>query len=316
MGGYLEAPAPRNHTQPRKWTKIDPIDCDSTQLCSIKGGIEFETDPSREHYRLIHPTEINSVKSKDTKTQKKRKLNVTQDKTVNTLRLAEDTRFFYAHLHAGGKLHLHRTPSPLVSYRHRLGMSQSSGTPRKLLLRLRAKAWEDTIFHGEGSSTKWTDGFAIWGAGRDGKDFLKALSLEAVSKVMCFVDVDKKKIEQIRWYDNPALGGMRIPILHFSVLSKTAVGEPASFGRIEKKKCEEDDFQVIPNCRSQTSEITVKPKNVNSRKKNKSNVLIDPEILQQLPVVICVAMYRTNGALESNVASIGRTEGEDLWHVI
>jgi hypothetical protein len=30
--------------------------------------------------------------------------------------------------------------------------------------------------------------------------------------------------------------------------------------------------------------------------------------------VVCVAMYRTGGALEHNVKSIGRTEGVDLWH--
>ena len=39
---------------------------------------------------------------------------------------------------------------------------------------------------------------------------------------------------------------------------------------------------------------------------------IDPEVLCQLPVVVCVAMHRTNGALERNVASIGRVEGKDL----
>jgi hypothetical protein len=34
----------------------------------------------------------------------------------------------------------------------------------------------------------------------------------------------------------------------------------------------------------------------------------------RLPVVVCVAMYRTDGILEANVRSIGRVEGEDLWH--
>merc|ERR1712154_346791 len=37
------------------------------------------------------------------------------------------------------------------------------------------------------------------------------------------------------------------------------------------------------------------------------------QLLPTLPVVVCVAMYRTNGVLESNVMSIGRTEGDDLW---
>jgi hypothetical protein len=33
-----------------------------------------------------------------------------------------------------------------------------------------------------------------------------------------------------------------------------------------------------------------------------------------LPVVCCVAMYRTGGKLEENVESVGREEGVDLWH--
>jgi len=72
------------------------------------------------------------------------------------------------------------------------------------------------------ANTKWaTLGFCIWGAGRDGKDFLKALSPAVASKVVCFVDVDEKKITEVKWYENPELdGGRRIPILHFSVLAK------------------------------------------------------------------------------------------------
>ena len=41
---------------------------------------------------------------------------------------------------------------------------------------------------------------------------------------------------------------------------------------------------------------------------------IDGVPLTSLPVIVCVAMYRTNGVLEQNVASIGRKEGYDLWH--
>ena len=36
--------------------------------------------------------------------------------------------------------------------------------------------------------------------------------------------------------------------------------------------------------------------------------------LRDLPVVVCVAMYRSNGVLEKNVANVGRVEGFDLWH--
>ena len=73
--------------------------------------------------------------------------------TLQTMRLAEDLRFFYAHLsypyidetkedlcdceEVKGSLKVIRTTEPLLSYRHRAGQSQSSSTPRKLLLQLR-----------------------------------------------------------------------------------------------------------------------------------------------------------------------------------
>lgn len=34
------------------------------------------------------------------------------------------------------------------------------------------------------------------------------------------------------------------------------------------------------------------------------------------PFLICVAMGRTGGALESNIASLGLRECEDYWHLI
>jgi hypothetical protein len=36
----------------------------------------------------------------------------------------------------------------------------------------------------------------------------------------------------------------------------------------------------------------------------------------QPPFLICVAMGRTGGALESNIASLGLRECEDYWHLI
>ena len=174
-------------------------------------------------------------------------------------------------------------------------------------------------------------------AGRDGKDFLKALSPDVVSKVVCLVDVDRKKIESIKWYDNPALlgrGGRRIPILHFSVLAGGGGGDVggeggAKFGRIDKKgECGRgDDFNVAsshhPRARSNgdgDGRERRAPPSGGATKKRKAGGgaldTIDPEVLRRLPVVVCVAMFRTNGALESNVASIGRIEGEDLWHMI
>ena len=265
--------------------------------------------------------EINDLK-KATSSTKYRLMHSSEFRETNsgTLRLAEDTRLFYAHLRAGGTIHLHRTSTPLVSYRHRVGMSQSSGTPRKLLMQLRAKAWEDIVFFGKqerpySKETVWSKlGFAIWGAGRDGKDFLKALSPDVASRVVCFVDVDKNKIEKIKYYENPAIG-RKIPILHFSALAKNPDGcnaENVVFGRVSKEK-NEVDFGACDGQKRNAPEC-------NERKKKKQKTqpthhFIHPNLLPKLPVAVCVAMYRTNGALESNVASIGRTEGKDLWHI-
>ena len=38
------------------------------------------------------------------------------------------------------------------------------------------------------------DHFSIWGAGRDGRNFVNALSEENRKKVVCFGDVDVKKV--------------------------------------------------------------------------------------------------------------------------
>jgi glycosyltransferase involved in cell wall biosynthesis len=123
--------------------------------------------------------------------------------TTQTLRLAEDIRFFHAHLSESedidrkGTLKLIRTKTPLMKYRHRAGQSQSSSTPRKLLLQLRVKAFVDMIIRSNrenGISAHWSRGFVIWGAGRDGKDFFKELPNDIKTLVRSFVDVDEKKI--------------------------------------------------------------------------------------------------------------------------
>jgi hypothetical protein len=321
IGGYLEAPTLDDDLVPSKRPKLCPESLKSDDD-NVLSDLDINGSSSNS-YRLVHPSEVlDSTIINDVQPCEKRKLSACHEKAINTLRLAEDTRFFYAHLHAGGRLYLHRTPTPLLSYRHRAGMSQSSSTPRKLLLKLRAKAWEDLIFYSTKSgeacdNTIWSGGFVIWGAGRDGKDFLKALSPPVASKVICFVDVDQKKIETTKWYENPTLGNRRIPILHFSVLAKRDVSGEVKFGHIDKKRCGEDQFSLVSVQWIETNNICNQtPKNNKSSKNKKSDTSsIEPEVLQQLPVVVSVAMYRSNGALESNVASIGRTEGVDLWHI-
>lgn len=91
---------------------------------------------------------------------------IMKDETYQSLRLAEDLRLFHSHMASGGYLKLLRSASPLVLYRHRNGMSQSSQTSRNLLLKLRIKALEDRILKVD---PRFKSGFCIWGAGRDGK---------------------------------------------------------------------------------------------------------------------------------------------------
>ena len=164
-------------------------------------------------------------------------------------------RFWHKHLATNGKLTLAPSDYPLLMYRHCEGMSQSSRTSKKLLMKLRLKAFENRVIEGQEG---WRDGFAIWGAGRDGKDFVKGIREDLRSKIRVMVDVDEKKIAA-KFYFNRDLGGLKIPIAHFSELK-----EGLKFG--------------------------------------------------DLPVVVCVAMYRTDGKLEENVATIGRVEGKNLWH--
>jgi len=144
LGGYLEAPPPS-------------IGNTSTIEQFVRNEQEFEgfKIPSQdETLKLVHPT----------------------FESMQSLRFAEDLRFFHAHLHANGRLALCRTnnSSPLLTYRHRSNQSQSYQTSRKLLLYLRALAFETSVLEAKGQWQKNNGAFIVWGAGRDGKDFIKA----------------------------------------------------------------------------------------------------------------------------------------------
>ena len=300
--------------------------------------------------------------------------------TPQTLRLAEDLRLFHAHLahpyvyetntenknnapNIRGTLKLIRTKDPLMSYRHRAGQSQSSWTPRKLLLQLRVKAFTDTILRKDPSwsfsKAEKEGGFVIWGAGRDGKAFFKSLPEDIKAHVRCFVDVDEMKIASGYYImpkenQNQAVGGeddpvgpkckgkecYKIPIVHFSLLARdddkrrelmdiwiNGSGgsgehndEDEAAGRINKRKPDEEEGDVQPPPSKRPKIPTPKRKrklHAIAPKKDKLNhEMLERNTLASLPVVVCVAMYRTNGVLENNVKNIGRTEGVDLWHFI
>ncbi|KAJ1486374.1 hypothetical protein T484DRAFT_1943660 [Baffinella frigidus] len=119
--------------------------------------------------------------------------------------------------------------SPVLRYRYLAG-SGSWRTPRRKLLRLRAQAFERRILGirapgeegGASSSEKWST-FTVWGAGRDGRQFVAELSPEARARITAICDVDPKKIGTE--YYNHRLEGppCRVPIIHFSEVTGPVV---------------------------------------------------------------------------------------------
>mmetsp|Transcript_2752 Transcript_2752/g.6448 ORF Transcript_2752/g.6448 Transcript_2752/m.6448 type:complete len:487 (+) Transcript_2752:2-1462(+) len=253
----------------------------------------------------------------EVQSQRHRLVHKTHD-DLKSLRLAEDLRFFHEHLAKGGILRRVNTDTPLVTYRHN-GESQSYRTSRKLLQQLRVLAFERSILN---SDPLWqeNDGqFVVWGAGRDGKDFVKTLRADLRKRIYCFVDLDSKKLESgIYW--NRALD-LDIPIVHYSYLAKDASVRAGA-----QKEWEDGlDTNSTVGCidKSNGSKGQENLDSETPRKAKRRRLLQIPtlessglseSLLQELPVVVCVAMYRTNGVLEANVKSIGRTEGKDLWH--
>lgn len=330
IGGYIEAPLHQ---------RLD-MTHENDQNCSDDNGDnDNDNDNNREGvYKLIHP----------------------KYDTADTLRLADDLRFFHAHLmysNNSGTLKLLRSTEPLVQYRHRIGQSQSSSTSRKLLLQLRTKAFIDTILRRDSMwlycEEKNIGGFVIWGAGRDGKDFFKALPDDMKINVRAFVDVDEKKIKS-GYYISPIStkdqaikkksskckdrSSFKIPIVHFSLLAKNddkrrklmneyihpsqnkfeeeekgriTKGNPSTQQNLKRIKLSHNHQQIED--KSSTKQ-QMQPRKVHGFPKKEKEGLKLLDVLKDLPVVVCVAMYRSSGVLEKNVANIGRQEGFDLWH--
>ena len=120
-----------------------------------------------------------------------------------------DLDFFHRHLDLNGRLA--RIKEPLIIYKYGRD-SLSWKISRKTLLRIKAKAFERRIIFNEWSSHEQ---FMIWGNGRDGRDFLKALSYEGRAKLKGFGDIDPKKIARGYQYER---GGIKYPVVYFEKL--------------------------------------------------------------------------------------------------
>lgn len=101
----------------------------------------------------------------------------------------EDLLFLQAHVLRGGSLH--RVDVVLVEYRYHAAAA-THAIPRQTLLHHRVSAIEVAILE------HWPH-FSIWGAGRDGRDFFKALQPRLRQRVVAFCDVDEKKVRWRRW---------------------------------------------------------------------------------------------------------------------
>lgn len=125
--------------------------------------------------------------------------------------LAEDLSLFLNL----GKLgvRLVKVEEELVVYRH-VGDSLVSKTPRKHLLHIRVRAFQDQVLtHWCNRGGGYTD-FVVWNSGRDGRDFVNALEPEFRNRIRCFLDVDDKKIGKP--YHNGRVPGFKsIDVVHW-----------------------------------------------------------------------------------------------------
>lgn len=114
----------------------------------------------------------------------------------------EDTVFLHRHLAAGGLLRrVPHTAGPILQYRFNAG-SLTWRTSREVLTAVKAALWEERCLWGvttpggreAADARHWAAGFTLWGCGRDGKAFYRALSPAGRSLVRGWADVDAAKI--------------------------------------------------------------------------------------------------------------------------
>jgi len=124
----------------------------------------------------------------------------------------EDLIFFYAHLDLGGGLH--RVDECLLVYRHHPEATTFS-ISEDTIWDLRIKRLERDVL------AKY-DNFTIWNAGKQGRKLYRSLTEANRRKVLCFCDVDPKKIAKgvYIFQESKETPKPRIPIVHFSQSKK------------------------------------------------------------------------------------------------
>mmetsp|Transcript_49120 Transcript_49120/g.154197 ORF Transcript_49120/g.154197 Transcript_49120/m.154197 type:complete len:404 (-) Transcript_49120:47-1258(-) len=131
---------------------------------------------------------------------------------------------------------------PVLLYRFSSD-SQSWKTSRQKLLKVRVKAFEERILNGRLTRALWRT-FTIWGAGRDGRQFLAALSPEGRERVTAMCDVDEKKVGKT-YFNHRSAGSRHVPIIHY-----TQVKGPVVVCVSLRRFSEEEEGQLEANVRS------------------------------------------------------------------
>ncbi|CAK8681489.1 unnamed protein product [Clavelina lepadiformis] len=124
----------------------------------------------------------------------------------------EDYLFFLKLLSKNGKLH--RVDRALLTYRHHPTATTMS-ISEETIWKIRLQNLQENVL------SKWS-GFTIWNAGKQGRKFYRDLREETKEKVICFCDVDPKKISK-RYYIHELSHKVpkpKVPILHFSEAPK------------------------------------------------------------------------------------------------
>jgi hypothetical protein len=189
-------------------------------------------------------------------------------------------------------------------YRYAEG-SETWKMPRQMLQRVRTALFEERVLFNPACASQWAN-FTIWGAGRDGKAFYNALSIEGRCKVKSFCDIDPKKIGQV----------YPIPVRVAKGSGTTAkIGEKAS-------RCAAETDTPLPDsecvhCRRPRLDgdtcvhaVISSPLAVPKPLKITSFLEAEP------PIVCCVALGSKGGELQSNVGMLKVEEGKNFWYFV
>jgi glycosyltransferase involved in cell wall biosynthesis len=187
----------------------------------------------------------------------------------------EDLDLLYRHVERGGRLV--RVDEVLTRYRYNLaGASHAIGWLE--LLSIKMRAFERLVLERHVKET-----FCIWGAGRDGKRFFRALSDKWQRRVAAFCDVDEAKLKQ----------GVFNPPPPYRCEIRARIDADAGRATWRSKT----DY-VTAFGAATCAAVPI--------------VTVDDARIRP-PIVTCVALDRTEGEFEASIPTHW-VQGVDVWH--